>query len=351
MDISIKELKDLGTDKWVEFCDNNSNCWVHHKGAGFLNNKESLSFVIKEGNRIIALCPFVVEEKKYNGENFKIGSLFGLSIPGPVIADAAEGKDYCKKIRNLIYDTVQKKSTQENIAKVTFNYSSFLYGKGSVVPLLNELSRYGFLDASLKMILFDLELKENEAWKNLSKGHRSILKKFLDISRCEYLNYENAKLELQEFSAIMLTIEDFTEPYLRYLFELYKQGNAEICHLIFESKVAGSAFFLKYHNTVQYHEAERFTKEDIPVHHLIVWKSMEKFRQEKYRFMNFGVFSYKSQLNYAVSEKAAAISVFKRGFGGKVLPFVLGEKYFNRSYFELEYNDRISKYKETMINE
>jgi len=64
--------------------------------------------------------------------------------------------------------------------------------------------------------------------------------------------------------------------------------------------------------------------------------------------MDLGVFSYHSHLNYILSNKASAIAMFKRGFGGKVLPFLLGEKYFDRTYFEVEYQQRIFRYSETI---
>ncbi len=198
------------------------------------------------------------------------------------------------------------------------------------------------------MILWDLTKTEEESWQDLSKGHRSILKKYLNISDCHYINFFEAALDFKQFAEMMLTIGEFSKSYLKYFYALFQQNHLEIVHLIYHEKIVGMAVFLKYHNTVQYYAASRFTEEAIPVHHLLVWKAHQKYRDEGFQYMDLGVFSYHAHLNYLPSNKAKGVSMFKRGFGGKVLPFLLGEKYFNRTYFEVEYQQRIAKYGETI---
>jgi hypothetical protein len=191
-------------------------------------------------------------------------------------------------------------------------------------------------------------LSEAECWKKLSKGHRSILKKYRDIGNSEYINRDNSFLDSGRFSEAMLAITNPSESRLQYLYALYQEGHIDICNLIYHGDVIGSAVFLKYGNAVQYCGAKRFTDKEIPVHHLILWEAIAKYREEHYQFMDLGVFSYHSQLNYIASEKANSVAVFKRGFGGRVVPFVIGEKYFDRTYFEREYSDRVSRYGETI---
>ena len=118
--------------------------------------------------------------------------------------------------------------------------------------------------------------------------------------------------------------------------------------MIYQNDIVGSAFFLKYGNAVQYHAAQRWTDKNIPVHHLIIWEATKKFRHEGYELMDLGVFSHHPQLNYIISEKSKAVTVFKKGFGGRVVPFVMGERYFDSNCFAQEYSHRISRYKETI---
>ena len=61
--------------------------------------------------------------------------------------------------------------------------------------------------------------------------------------------------------------------------------------------------------------------------------------------MDLGVFSFSSTLNYILDKKKKSIALFKRGFGGRVLSFYYGEKYYCSKYFELEYIERTNKYK------
>jgi len=200
----------------------------------------------------------------------------------------------------------------------------------------------------MKTILLDLTTAEEELWKGISKGHKSVTKKFIDETSCEYIVQDNQNLDLSKFSELVLKIEDFIEPHLKYLYVLYQGGHVEICNLIYKNSIVGSALFLKHGQVVQYHEAERFTDNNLPVHHLIIWKSIQKYKKQSYKLMDLGVFSYESQLNYMSSEKTKAIGVFKRGFGGKITPFIMGEKYFNPDYFEKEYLCRIASYRETI---
>jgi len=350
MGIVIKDLKELGSNEWLGFCKDNPGCWLHHKGMVFLPEKQPVSFVLIDDNQSIAICPLFTEEKLIDKSTFKIGSLFGLSLPSPVITNRISSESQIKKINNIICQHIDSIANKYKIAKITFNFSSLQYNGISSELLRQELIRYGFLDNSLLMLLLDLRLNEDEHWKNLSKGHRSILKKFKDSTECKYLNYKNRPLNFEQFSEMMLKIEKFQHDHLQYLYELFKEENLEISNLIFKRDTIGSAVFLKYGPNIQYHEAERFTDENIPVHHLIVWDAIKKYQKEGYSSMDLGVFSYNSQLNYIVSEKSRLVAIFKRGFGAKVLPFVIGEKYFNNSYFDWEYKKRISAYKKEICS-
>jgi hypothetical protein len=198
------------------------------------------------------------------------------------------------------------------------------------------------------MALIDLTTGETECWENLSKGHRSILKKFIGSAGCRYVNHGNSPLRFDSFCKAASAITRFSEDNLSYLYALYREGHMDFSNLTYEGETIASALFLKYGGTVQYYAAERFSEGDIPAHHLLLWEAMKRYRREGYKIMDLGVFSYSPQLNYIPSEKAGTISVFKRGFASRVAPFLIGEKYYNRAYFEEEYGARISNYKETI---
>lgn len=349
MTLTIKELNTIENKDFIDFCDHNQQCWTHHKGIAMLDNNLNLSFGVAEGGKLLAFCPLVMETRTIANNVYNVGSLWGISLPGPVISAEINGDDHLKKINNLLYENLQFIAKKHKIVKITYNLSSSYYNRQRRVFLYNELTRYGFLDNSLKMMLLDLKLNEQDSLKKLSKGHRSILKKYCEGSRFEYLNWKNAPLSFDQFAQCMLTIEQFTEPHLEYLYTLYQHENAEICHAYYQEKLVGSAVFLKCHDVVQYHEAQRFIAEDIPVHHLIVWNAIHKYREDNYEFMDMGVFSYHSQLNYILSSKTDRVAVFKRGFGSEILPFMLGEAYFDRPFFEAEFQQRIMKYKETIL--
>ncbi len=348
MAISIEMLKDMEKQSWADLCDSCEDSWVHHKGMAFLKDDDNLSFVLREDGRPLAICPVYIENKEMDGVKFRVGSFFGLSLPGPVMMDNNVGEKHAKKIRSMAFEQVCNVAKHSCIDKIIFNITSEQLFADNMLPRFNELARYDYLDVSLKMLAIDLRKSMEDLWKDLSKGHRSLLKKAIGTGNCEFINAGNRNAGFEEFSGSILPVTKVGDKQLKYLFDLFNEKALEICNYKRDGLLCGSAIFLKYKNTVQYFAAERMTEDDSPVHHLIIWECINKYKREGYDFFDLGVFSYSSQLNYLTTDKTHAIGVFKRGFGGEVHPFYLGEKYFSRDCFEKEYLSRISRYKETI---
>ena len=78
--MEVKSLKEIEEKKWVNFCDNNGNAWIYHRGIPLLNEENNLSFLVIENQKILAICPLLFENKEYTNQIINIGSLFNLSI-------------------------------------------------------------------------------------------------------------------------------------------------------------------------------------------------------------------------------------------------------------------------------
>ncbi len=127
MGFEIKQFEEIFSEQWLSFCDKNSNCWLHHKGIAFLNDRKNLSFVLMENKQIVAICPFVVELKTQDNKEYALGSLFGLSNPSPIIADGIDGEKYRKKINQTLYEHLGYLAKTNEVAKIGFNLSSLHY--------------------------------------------------------------------------------------------------------------------------------------------------------------------------------------------------------------------------------
>ena len=350
MTYNIVNLHKENKEEWLNFCNVHETAWVHHKGITCLDSDDNHSFMVKDDSNVVAIVSFNVEKHVIDSNTYLTATLFGLSNPQPIVNQKYIGNKQLKKINNYIYDNLDKKSRELNISRVAFNLNSDLYAKGNGFNCFNNLCRYDYLDVSLKSILIDLQNPIELLWSKLSKGHRSDLRKYID-SDCyniEIFNHKNIDKKQFDLKELLLSIESFSEDHLEYLSNLFILGLAEVINLCESGKVKASALMLVDKDTVQYHEAKKFTDVQLPLHHILLWKAFIHYKSNNKKIIDLGVFSYSSTLFYINDEKKNDIAIFKRGFGGDIYPFYAGEKYFSTDYFYKIMEERIECYERTI---
>jgi hypothetical protein len=78
------------------------------------------------------------------------------------------------------------------------------------------------------------------------------------------------------------------------------------------------------------------------------WQAIKFMKAQGYNSSEIGLQQFGPTLFDFPDKKELDISYFKKGFGGFLAPFFIGEKYYDRDYFLAEYNDRLKKYTESI---
>ena len=71
---------------------------------------------------------------------------------------------------------------------------------------------------------------------------------------------------------------------------------------------------------------------------------MNWLKQRDFQLFELGVQHFGSQLHSNPTAKDISISLFKRGFGGHIVPYFRGEKYYDKEFFKRVFDDRLNSY-------
>jgi hypothetical protein len=329
----VQIFQDAQIHKWREFCSKEQSSWVHHYGVSNIKDSNE-SFLVYYEARLVAIVPFVIEADR--------ASLFGLSLPGAIIATdlLTKEKKLAKKTARFIYESYDQLASEHNLKKVSLNIVHHREYTSELFQGHNELGYFGYLDTSLDNLRLDISLDSEALWRNLTKGHRSDIKKHLS----DDLKLREFELSDKEsFVKKIAQIEEFEPDHQSYLYELAKNNQCSVLELYSGEQALGGALFLQDKSLVQYHEAQKYDEGPLPVHHLLLWKSIEHFKQLGYQSIDFGVFSFSSRWNFPINNKKRAISTFKRGFAPDVFAFHSGEKFYCGDTLTQELNARAQR--------
>ena len=306
------------------------------------------SFLIKEDDEIIAACPLLVENKTINDEDFKVGSMFNLSLPGPLIfCKDAYTKNNIKNIVKKVLQTIEDKSQKNSISKIQYHFSDIGCWQNISSFLYKELHRKHYLDVSLLYQRVDISNTPDIMMKLCSKGHRAILKKIK--LKVEFQSNIELELSNREFKKKM-NVYDLDESKIKYFFNLYQNNRLEFCNFFISGEEVGNMVFLKNNRDVSYYLSHKNDAFDLPIHHIGLWEAMKKYHFEGYQYLDLGIAFFGNSINYVPSAKQLGITVFKSGFGGEVCPFIRFEKYFDKKLYEYEQNLKVNNYKQHYFN-
>jgi hypothetical protein len=305
------------------------------------------SFLLEEEGEIVAACPLIVEIQTINDVNYKIGSLFNLSLPGPLIFNNINN-NRIKNIVRAVFQNLEEKARELNISKIQYDFSYLNSCTEMISIIYKVLHKYHYLDTSLLTQRLDISKCPSEIMKQVSKGHRAIINK----SKLEVLfqNVDYLKITINDFKKKM-NVYHMDDNKLKYFFKLYNFNRLEFCDIYLESEEIGSLVFLKNNQDISYFLSHKKNGIDDSIHHKGLWASIEKYHFEKYKYLDYGVVFYGKNMNYIPSAKQLGISHFKSGFGGEICQFIRFEKYFDIDLFQFEQNQKLSNYKNSYFSE
>ena len=284
-------------------------------------SKENQSFIITENNQLIAIVPlnFITTNDKK-----KIGTYYGLSIPGPLFIENLSLKKY-KKILKLIFLKIDEKCAHEKISEITINFSDlieFNTGSQKYFILLELLSLHGYVNKSLLGSRINLTDTYDIISQNFTKGHKSEIKKFKNNSY-SFENYQDNKIEINEFYKILSDDKAaYIDDHIKPLYNLYEKNNI---YIACSPNKEFAAMFVLAGNTVEYF----ISSSKLSNQHSLIVGVIKFFKlTKKLQYLDLGIISSLENKDLNQNEKKKNIALFKKGFGGeKYMVSIFKKKY------------------------
>lgn len=346
-------------DKWNRFCMENDLAWFWHTSFrlrhalnGSTSGKsENHSFYLEQSKEIIAIIPLTINICNPKGAN-KTKQIIemnygGMAVPCPVVKQSLS-QVRKEKILNFIFKEIDKIASANGVQRLIMRIPLTLsYCKK--YPYHNFLIQYGFQDISLNTSVVDLEQSEKDIRNNMSENHRRSILKGEEALKFELFDQKNiAEDVLKLFKKFYIKVsqkQDYPEERFRLLFFYLKQGMAVIGQALYQGKVVGYVVTVFYKNDAYYlMGANENNFAHCPIAHAIHWEVIKYLKQRGISHYELGIQQFGPLLYNLPSAKEVSISLFKRKFGGVILPYFIGEKFYSKKYFKDIWNERLEKY-------
>lgn len=330
---------------WQEFVIHNDASWRYLPGRiEYLRiycHKtlvQDCSFVIVKNDLPVAICPLFLEEQ--NGHRF-LSSSFGYQM-APLVSSRLSKKQ-SKKVQRFCYDQIDELAKRNNVVKCMLQLDPVVRHDS-----YNILTEYGYLDSSIQTAIIDLRSELKTLWSNLRKSYKSLINNGKENLNIFVMNSQNPDYEIHELYRRLhhKTAGRITRPIKTFdmQFDDLKNDRAMLIGLQEGSKFVAFSYFLHYQNSAYYGSSsdDPSYESKIPFEHRIIWAAIEYYKQRGIRFFETGVQQFGPQMFDYPRPKDINISFFKRGFGGKIIPFYRGIRYFDREFmrYNLESNTK-----------
>lgn len=344
--------------EWDDFCLKSDDAWFWHTSSWLeyslkYNPKlkaESKSFMVYNNNELIAICPLIlqinergIKELCYNNEH------------GPMPAfDNRLSKKTKEKAMKDIYNYINKIAEENNAERAMFRFTvlskSFIEAPRQA---FNYLMKFGYLDNSINTQIIDLRQPIEILKKDLRNDHKNNINKTSRKISTEIFSENNITdsifneyVETHRKAAGRVTRPRST---FNLMHDLIKAGSAFLVGAKKDGVFIGFSYFFLFKEDVYYGSScNDPAVKNIPVSHVVQWAAIQYMVEKKYRFYELGWQQFGLQFYDMPSEKQVNISEFKRGFGGFTVPWLRGEKFYDKNYFLEIYKERIKKYSEQL---
>lgn len=271
----------------------------------FIDRKKSYNyFIASNRDEIVGYAMVVVLLNKICRISF-----------GPV----TDNKETAVKLIEFILDYYKKTS----IARVDIQYGLGVSHEASFVQYkiaskYNTSFYYGVKNKST--IVLDLSLTEEALLKNLSKGHKSAVKKAVKSNlttkaiTCagEFENYVNGYIQMYQSRKLSVNVQETKQKFFNYFDLITKDGLGFILGVYSEeNKLLGGCTIVYQKNTAIYYNG--FSDPElrtIPINHLTLFEAIKKSKEEGMSFFDFGGYNFFVKPGTQVYN----INIFKKGF-------------------------------------
>jgi len=343
--------------KWDEFCMQSDDAWFWHTSKWLeytLNyntdlNSTSLSFIVIEDDRILAVCLLLLETIKFNNRELREFSFGGSPIWAPALANYLSRKRR-GKVMAAIFEHVDMLASLNQVARASFRLCPlaprFL---SSELPINNYLMKYSYMDISLNTQIIDLTHSLHDIRADMRKGHKYDINRGLKELDIDIFDKSNTSKE--DFNMYRILHHKasgrITRPMVTFdmQYDWLLQGNAVLLGARLHKEYVGFSYIFTYKKRAFYGSAcndPDYPK--APIGHVLQWGTINWLKENKYKYYEIGMQRYSYQAYDFPPQDEINIFHYQRGLGGFTIPYFRGEKFYEHNYCLDVFSERLNEY-------
>lgn len=345
---------------WDEFCLKSPDAWFWHTTDWLDYNlayrlelkPRSLSFLCREGSRVLAVVPLLMTHHEQDGRTWKAFSLSGNFIPSPALDGEFDqaGRD---DVLDFIFRAIDDLAEELGVAHSRFRIEALrpAMREPKHAPC-NYLLRHDYIDCSLNTQLIDLRLSRNDLREGLSRNHIRSIDRARDLFQIKIHSGSGlTDAKFDEYVAMHARAAGRTTRSLEtfgMMRRWIQSGRGLVAEAVAnDGKTAGFELYIIYkkgaYGLSACNEPEY---KHLPIRHLIEWESMLWMRKHDVEFYEIGGQHFGTLPYDFPEQKNIDISRFKYGFGGVTIPSFYAERFHSAEHWLSEQrlrNERFAK--------
>lgn len=353
--MDILPLTEDRRSAWDALCLESPDAWFWHT-SGWLDynvayrpdlEPRNMSFLLKEGNRILAAVPLLLERHQEHGRAWKKFSFGGGWLPAPILAEGLteeQRDDLFERVFAVIDDLALELGAVHAAFWVPGLAARQLHPPYSAA---NPMLRYGYLDVSLATRVIGLRVSEAALWEGLRRNHRRSIEKAADSLRVKIHAAPGVTREkFEEYRRMhSLAAGRVTRPAKTFdlMWGWLSEGKGFLAEALDSSgRGVGYELYMDYRGSVYGMSAanDPDAERARAVRPVIEWEALRWMRSKGFEFYEIGVQQFGALPYDFPDAKSVSIGHFKYGFGGFTAQHFRAERFFSREYWRLAERSR-----------
>lgn len=333
--LQILRYEDIGGVSWNHYIDS-------LQGSTFNMTAENIEFICEYSDSKIANESFLIEQDNQiagaavlcvekNNSGLHCISWGGHYCTAPYISPKILYKNQEKKIKE-IFKYIEELAKKYKVDRICLALDPLANPENhSKMFNYNYLIKYGYTDDSGLTQIVDLRRTAAQLYSDIRKGHKSNIKqgehfdiRFFDKNSITQ-NEINIYRHVYEYDAGKVTRNS---EMTHHFYQFIKQGKGVLGIAWNQGVPVGVIIAVFYKDTAYYFSYGEKTDctDNHPPGHILQWKLILYLKEKGIQFYETGEQVYGKSNPGDFDEKAANISLFKRGFGGYTVSHFKGNR-------------------------
>lgn len=316
--------------RWREFVAREGASWryegshlEYYRSAFGKNLVDDRSFAVLSEGAVAAIAPLFLIER----DGVRTFSLNGDFLPAPYVTPGM-GKHQYGSVQKAVYAEVDRQAAVCGAQAVRFRTDALCR-----TDSFNVLRKFGYIDCSSVTSVLDLSLPLDGLKADLRKSYKAIINKGRRSYSLEVVDHAAADAALfDDYRQLHFKAAGRrTRPDKSYAMQRASVAGDKA--VLFGLKSGGAtvacAYFLHHGGTAFYgsYADDPDFSGPVPVGHVLLWEAIRYYHGRGFSRVELGMQQFTPQLFETPSEKGVNISLYKRGFGGDLVPMYQGVKY------------------------